>query len=171
MTATGNGSQTRVEVEKTKLEQDIEVAKRAEKALLDRRKKAPIDVKSARVYVSPRDVLVRRLFPEALPTPLTKGRRRIEGEFNAGARIRVIFTPPDMHERNLAQGWIPAMEDGLHVNDRGDLMYYRDIALTRDEKSATFEINKRRLAMQAKKDMDGIDADAISENVLEVSKG
>jgi len=161
------------ELEKVKLNEDIERATRREKALLEQRKKAPKDAKADAIYTSPRDALVARLVPEALPKVLPRGMMRNKMSFNDGATVRVIFDSPDKHTRHIDEGWNPVVENGMHVSDGGDLMYKRAIELTRDKKLASAKMSRDRLMAEMKRDSEGIDKSIVpdAENVLVINKG
>lgn len=166
-----SGSPNLSELEKQKLERDVERAKRKQKQLMDARKKAPTDISMQKVYDSPRDALVKRLFPSAIPTPLKKGQIRQPGEFWNGAKVRVVFDIASRHNDKIAEGWEPVVEDGQHVSDGGDLMYVRPIELTRDKKQMLADIAKRRIKVDSEKIMsEASTSDGLLENVTEVTK-
>jgi hypothetical protein len=138
---------------------------------MDRRKKAPTDVSVSKIFARPRDELVHRLVPEAIPKALPHGRKRAPGEFGGGATMRAIFAPDSKRRKLIAEGWEPVTEDGHHVSDGADFMYKRPMVLTVDKKSMYAQINKNRI----KEDVDNkfaqdVTSDGLVENVTTITK-
>ncbi len=159
------------EIDKQKLKRDTEEAKKKQKILMARRKKAPTDVKVGKVFSRPRDELVRRLVPEAIPEALQRGKSRRAGSFGDGVEMRAVFAPDSKRRKLIAEGWEPVTEDGHHVSDGADFMYKRPMVLTADKKKMYASINKKRIKTDVDDEFSkGLTSDGLFENVTDINK-
>jgi hypothetical protein len=135
--------------ERAKLERDSERAKRIEKQLLEelqqeskRRSTAPAGANVTRDFSeSRRDRLARMYWPESIeehadrlhPTRVTKP-----------ATLSVGWSPPQDRRKMIDNGWRPAIIDGEHLSDGGDLCYLRDIRIKRAQRTVEKELRDSR---------------------------
>jgi len=163
-------SQSVSEMDRQKLERDIARAEAREKRLLvelQDRSFAPLGISVGQVWSDPRQDLIERLVPEALPDrEIRPGKRKV---YKEGATQSVWFDSSDKHKRNVEKGWIPVQDsDGLQACDsEGDLMYRRDIAFTRASLEQSGKLSRSYMERQ---DDDMSQADKASGGAVSAEK-
>jgi len=133
-----------------------------EKALLvqkQMRKDAPKGIRVGSTYQDPREILGKRLVPEAFwqgPPTSVKGQGR---KGTIPPTVSLYFDRPSRHRENIAKGYVPVIHEGEHIEQAGDLLYKRPI-----------EFQKQQTALASAKSVDRMremDAEAKKDGMIE----
>lgn len=151
-----------LEIEKIKLDADVKKAKERQEAIirgLNDRKKAPAGLKVGMTASDPLVEIFRRLRPMCLQPwerenrPQTsEEREKARGTYRWGATEQGYADMPEKHKSNISKGWIPVQEtDGSHAMFGAMLCYYRDVAISRAEVSASGRMSSTLIASMDEK--------------------
>lgn len=151
-------------VEKSSVQKEIseQLQRDTEKALLvqkQMRKDAPKGIQVGSTYKDPREILARRLVPEAFwqgpPTSeIGQGRKGTVPPTKS-----LYFDRPSKHRENIAKGYVPVIHEGEQVQQAGDLLYERPI-----------EFQKQGISLADAKSVDRLremDPEAKADGILE----
>ena len=166
------------EAEQKWLARDIERSQANLRRKINDRKNAPSGVRMGAVAPDPREELVRRYVPEAIPKPVKaadlarKGQRKL---WHHGATHDVIWDRPgeaqERHDKHIGDSYEPVIVDGRHLRQGAALAYKRPIEFKRAELEQADAIGRERLKATAADLKAGDTSEGVTEDTTEINEG
>lgn len=161
------------EMERKRLERDVEKAERIQKRMLADRKKAPKGIVVGGIVGDPWLEKMKRYVPEGLAKPRRRDRK--PGVFRPGATMEVVGAEAgennSKYKELISDGFVPVLdEDGDQVRQGPQLMFKRPIEFLRDRLQRDSAIAAAQLAATGEALKEQGPADGVTEDVTHVEE-